>query len=95
MYLTDKDFKAIIINIFKEWKPCFKEVKKGNSLVVQWLGLHASTARGPGSIPGQGTKIHKLHDMAKKNNNNYNIVLALWKVKEIFRVPKQTPKLKS
>ena len=23
----------------------------GNSLVVQWLGLHAFTAKGPGSIP--------------------------------------------
>ena len=27
------------------------------SLAVQWLGLHASTAGGTGSIPGQGTKI--------------------------------------
>ena len=27
------------------------------SLVVQWLGLGAFTAKGPGSIPGQGTKI--------------------------------------
>ena len=24
---------------------------------VQWLGLHALTAKGPGSIPGQGTRI--------------------------------------
>ena len=29
----------------------------GNSLVVQWLQLHASTAGGRGSVPGQGTKI--------------------------------------
>ena len=29
----------------------------GDSQVVQWLGLHAATAGGPGSIPGQGTKI--------------------------------------
>ena len=29
----------------------------GNSLVVQWLGLHTFTAEGPGSIPDQGTKI--------------------------------------
>ena len=28
----------------------------GNSLVIQWLGLHASIAEGTGSIPGQGTK---------------------------------------
>ena len=29
----------------------------GNSMVVQWLGLHTSTAGDSGSIPGQGTKI--------------------------------------
>ena len=25
--------------------------------MVQWLGLHAFTALGPGSIPGWGTKM--------------------------------------
>ena len=34
-----------------------KKSKMGNFLVVQWLGLRASTAKGPGSIPGWGTKI--------------------------------------
>jgi len=29
----------------------------GTSLVVQWLGLHAFTAKGVGSIPDWGTKI--------------------------------------
>ena len=29
----------------------------GNSLVVQWIGLHASTAGGTGLIPGWRTKI--------------------------------------
>ena len=29
----------------------------GNSLAVQWLGLHTITAKGPHSIPGWGTKI--------------------------------------
>ena len=29
----------------------------GTYLVVQWLRLHASTARDVGSIPGWGTKI--------------------------------------
>ena len=29
----------------------------GNSLAVQWLKLHTSTAEGTGSILGQGTKI--------------------------------------
>ena len=29
----------------------------GNSLAVQWLGLHALTAEGQGSVPGGGTTI--------------------------------------
>ena len=32
-------------------------MRGGTSLVVQWLGLRASTAGGMGLIPGQGTKI--------------------------------------
>ena len=37
------------------------------SLVVQWLRLHASTAGGTGSIPGQGAKIpHPTCRAAKK-----------------------------
>ena len=31
----------------------------GNSLAIQWLGLHTFTAEGPGSIPGGGPKIPK------------------------------------
>ena len=30
---------------------------QGSSLAVQWLGLCTPTAKVPGSIPGQGTKI--------------------------------------
>ena len=36
--------------------PCSKQIL-GNPLVVQWLGLCASTATGAGSIPGGGTRI--------------------------------------
>ena len=35
-----------------------KDKKYRTSLVVQWLGLCASNAGGPGSIPGQGTRSH-------------------------------------
>ena len=35
----------------------FINIKSCNSLAAQWLGLHASTARSTGSIPGQGTTI--------------------------------------
>ena len=34
---------------------CIKMARQGNSLVVQWLELHAFTAEGMGSIPVQGT----------------------------------------
>ena len=40
-----------------------------NSLVVQWLGLHASTAGGLGSIPGQGTKIPQASWWGQKQTN--------------------------
>ena len=39
----------------------FKMVVPGNSLVVQWLRLYASTAEDRGSIPRQGTKIQRLY----------------------------------
>ena len=45
-----------------------QEARHGSSLVVQWLGLCALTAEGPGSIPGQGTKIPQAawHSQKKK-----------------------------
>ena len=39
--------------------------------MVQWLGLHASTAGGPGSIPGQGTKILQAQH-GQKNTKQTN-----------------------
>jgi len=41
--------------------------KQGNSLVVQKLKLHASTAQGTDSVPGRGTKImHAAQHSQKK-----------------------------
>ena len=54
---------SVCLSNFKKGKGC------GTSLVVQWLGLHPSTTRGMGSIPGWGTKI--LHD-ARHGQNNTN-----------------------
>ena len=42
-----------------------KTGQTGNSLVVQWLGLHASNAGGPGLIPGQGSRSY-MHATAKE-----------------------------
>ena len=43
-----------------------KNLKSGNSLVVQWLGLHAFTAEGASSIPGWGTKILQAAQRSQK-----------------------------
>ena len=42
----------------------------GTSLVIQWLGLHAFTAQGPGSIPGRGTKIPHATRRGQKIKEN-------------------------
>ena len=52
-----------------DWEDtAIKHTIGGMSLMVQWLGLCASTAGGVGSIPGQGTKILKAmqHGQKKK-----------------------------
>ena len=36
--------------------PILKKRDRGTSLMVQWLRLHAASAEGPVSIPGQGTR---------------------------------------
>ena len=38
----------------------------GNSLVVQWLGLHSLTAKDVGSIPSRGTKIPQAKQYGQK-----------------------------
>ena len=40
------------------------------SLVVQWLGLHASTASSLGSIPSRGTKIPKAEQHSRKEKKS-------------------------
>ena len=40
--------------------------RQGDSLVVQWLGLLAFSAKGVGSISGQGTKILPACSAAKR-----------------------------
>ena len=43
--------------------------RRGTSLVVQWLRLHASNARVMGSIPGLGTKIPRCGEAEKAKAN--------------------------
>ena len=42
-----------------------KKAYFGNCLAVQWLGLHAFTAEGRFSLPGQGTKILQPQNTTK------------------------------
>ena len=44
-------------SVFNLNTPIFKSADPESFLAVQWLGLHAFTAKGVGSVPGQGTKI--------------------------------------
>ena len=53
------------------------ELNLGNSLAVQWLGLGTFTAKVPGSIPGQGTKIPQAKSLGQKRKKKKEISL-LW-----------------
>ena len=43
-----------------------KKPQSGDSIVIQWLGLHTSTAGGAGSTPGPGTKILQVAQSGQK-----------------------------
>ena len=45
------------------------------SLVVQWLGVSTFIAGGPGSIPGQGTKIPQAAQYGQKKKRRNGIVM--------------------
>ena len=58
-----------IVYKFQEFSP-ENIIIKGNSLVVQWLGLCAFT-EGEGSIPGRGTKIPQAVQCSHKYIHTY------------------------
>ena len=58
------DFFNDILN-FNEREVFLKTQNKGNSLVVQWLGLCGLTAEGPGSVPGPELGSCKPHGQNK------------------------------
>ena len=61
---TDHSFKIQKLST-RRWEANVQsESKTGTSLVVQWLGLHAPDAGGPGSTPGWGTRSH-MHAATK------------------------------
>ena len=52
-------------------KLLFRNILSGNSLVVQWLGLCAFTAVGPGLIPGRGTEIPQATRNGQKEKKKF------------------------
>ena len=62
---SDTSYKRMqCLQYFGEKKVAF--FFEGNSLVVQWLGLHNSTAGGTGSIPSWEVRFYMLHSAAGK-----------------------------
>lgn len=60
------------------WYTSNKDTVTGNSPVVQGLGLSCSHCQGPGSIPGQETKILKAERCSRKNKTKQDTVKTLW-----------------
>jgi len=52
-----------------------KELSPGTSLVVQWLRLCISNAKGAGLIPGCGTKEPIGHSVWPKKKKNYFLLI--------------------
>ena len=63
-----------MISLFRNWTR-IRVVAFGNSLVVQWLGLWAFTAKAMGSIPGRGTKIPEAAWCGQKKKKKKNCCL--------------------
>ena len=72
LYWVPKEFQAA-----REANNNWKYRPQGTSLVVQWLRLRASKARGTGSIPGWETRSHMLllkpAMAAKKKSTGFRI----------------------
>ena len=51
----------------------------GNSLAVQWFGLRAFTAEGPGSIPGWGTNIPQERKEGRREGGKKDIFSIIYK----------------
>ena len=68
----------------------------GNTLAVQWLGLQAFTAKGPGSIPGRGTKIPQaVWHSQKKNKGQFCMIQTKIKGHMSFRKKKSEAMMSS
>ena len=67
LYLTPN--KKIDLKCIKDLNVRLNSI--GNNLAVQWLGLHAFTAKGTGSTPGWGTEIPEAAQCSKTNKKTH------------------------
>ena len=58
--------------IISNYRLSFKKKSEGTFLVVQWLGLQASTARGSDLIAGWGTKTLQAKRCSRKKQKQKN-----------------------
>ena len=65
----------------------------GNSLEVQWLGLHAFIAKDQGLIPGQGTKILQAMQRGQKKKKKKKMYAPPFTA-ALFTIPKIWKELK-
>ena len=78
--ITNKNFLKTLKSKNNTWTENKISIKNywvnGTSLAVQWLRLHASTARGMGLIPGQGTKILHAATGTRQSQKKKDIKMA-------------------
>ena len=69
---ANKRWQCRLVDVFSEelwtvdWSQGLRKGGLETSWPVQWLGLCAFTAKGPGSIPGQGYKISTAKEEKKR-----------------------------
>ena len=63
--------KSLLCDSGSQSKDCWA---LGNSLVVQWVGPHASTSGSTDSISGRGTKMLPWHDQKKKKKKTIELL---------------------
>ena len=73
---SEEELNSLLMKVKEESeKVGLKLSIQRDSLVVQWLRLHAPNAGPLGSIPGQGTRSHMLQlrpGTAKKKKNEHS-----------------------
>ena len=63
----------------------FSTIKRNGELVVQWLGLYAFAAEGPGSISGPGPRILQVRWYAQTNKQEEWSIDIYYNMDELWK----------